>query len=69
MQHPVQIHDERVAKYLQYMPKKLTELVANEVKAPMPGLLKSLSVQVGQLVRLHFTFHLSLSLLCNVLVQ
>ena len=37
-----------VAKYLSYMPEKVTLDVSTVVMAPMPGLVKSIAVKEGQ---------------------
>jgi hypothetical protein len=47
-QYNVNVIDEKTANYLQYMPEKVQADFAKLVVAPMPGLVKSVAVEVGQ---------------------
>ncbi len=49
--------EEKIAEYLKQIPEKPKIDASKIIKSPMPGLVKSISCQVGDQV-LHFSFNL-----------
>ena len=52
-QFEVQVLDRNMADLWHYMPEKVAVDVSNKVIAPMPGIVKSVAVQQGQMVSIH----------------
>ena len=55
-QFEVQVLDRNMADLWHYMPEKVAVDVSNKVIAPMPGIVKSVAVQQGQMVSIHVEF-------------
>ena len=47
-QFEVTVLEKRMAEYMHYMPEKVAQDTSTMVIAPMPGIVKSIAVEVGQ---------------------